>query len=99
MKVVEYDSARRAEIADLMGGVWGKRPAEDELAWFYEGNPVRPSSVLLAQEDGKTVGTTALSFVRMSIGGEQREVGIAVRLATDRDYRGRGIFAGLMSAQ
>ena len=99
MKVVEYDPSRRAEVADLMGGVWGKRPAEDELGWFYEGNPVRPSSVLLAEEDGKTVGTTALSFVQMSIGGKQREVGMAVRLATDRDYRGRGIFAALMTAQ
>ena len=99
MKVVEYDPSRRAELADLMGRVWGKRPAEEELAWFYEGNPVRPSSVLLAQEDGKTVGTTALSFLRMSIGGEEREVAMAVRLATDPDYRGRGIFAGLMSSQ
>jgi predicted N-acetyltransferase YhbS len=99
MKVVEYDPSRRAEVAELIGRVWGKRPAEDELAWFYEGNPVRPASVLLAEEDGKTVGTTALSFVQMSLGGERREVGMAVRLATDPDYRGRGIFAGLMSAQ
>jgi GNAT superfamily N-acetyltransferase len=99
MKVVEYDPSRRADIAVLMGRVWGKRPAEHELAWFYEGNPVRPSSVLLAEEDGKTVGTTALSFVRMSLGGGQHEVGMAVRLATHPDYRGRGIFAGLISAQ
>src|SRR6202035_2647287 len=99
MKVVEYDPSRRADLADLMGRVWGKRPVEDELAWFYEDNPVRAASVLVAEEDGKTVGTTALSFLRMSIGGEKREVGMAVRLATDPDYRGRGIFAGLMSGQ
>jgi GNAT superfamily N-acetyltransferase len=79
--------------------VWGKRPAESELAWFYDGNPVRRSSVLLAEEGGKTVGTTALSFVRMSLGGEPREVAMAVRLATDPARRGRGIFAALMSAQ
>src|ERR1700676_225346 len=99
MKVVEYDPSRRPDVADLMGRVWGKRPAEAELAWFYERNPVRLSSVLLAEQDRKTVGTTALSFVQMSLGGERREVGMAVRLATDPDYRGRGIFAGLMSAQ
>ena len=50
MQVVEYDPSRRADGAELMGGVWGKRPSDEELAWFYEGNPVRPASVLLAEE-------------------------------------------------
>jgi GNAT superfamily N-acetyltransferase len=98
VQVVEYDPSRRADVADLMGRVWGKRPSEEELAWLYERNPVLPASVLLAEVDGKTVGTTALSFVQMSIGGQKTEVGMAVRLATDPDFRGRGIFAGLISA-
>ena len=46
MRVAEYGASRRADVADLMGRVWGTRPAEDELAWFYERNPVRPASVL-----------------------------------------------------
>ena len=59
MQVVEYDPSRRADVADLMGRVWGKRPTEEELAWFYERNPVRPTSVLLAEcgrEDGRNDG-------------------------------------------
>jgi GNAT superfamily N-acetyltransferase len=95
VRVVEYDPSRRAEVADLMGRVWGERPAEEELAWFYERNPVRPASVLLAEVDGKTVATAAISFVRMSIGDERLEVGMPLRVATDPDYRGRGIFAAL----
>ena len=95
MRVVEYDPSRRADVADLMGLVWGERPDEEELAWFYEQNPVRPASVLLAEEDGKTVATAAISFVRMSIGGESLEVGMPLRVATDPAYRGRGIFAEL----
>jgi GNAT superfamily N-acetyltransferase len=97
MRVVEYDPSRRAEVADLMALVWGERPAEEELAWFYERNPVRPASVLLAEEDGKTVATVAISFVRMSIGYESLEVGMPLRVATDPAYRGRGIFAELES--
>ncbi len=97
MRVVEYDPSRRADIADLMGRVWGERPREDELAWFYEQNPVRPASVLLAEEDGRTVATVAISFLRMTIGGEPVEVGMPVRLATDPDYRGRGIFGELQA--
>ncbi|HWE83258.1 MAG TPA: GNAT family N-acetyltransferase [Gaiellaceae bacterium] len=99
MRVVEYDSSRRTDVAGLMGRVWGKRPDEEDLAWFYERNPVRRASVLLAEEDGTTIGTTALSFARMSIAGEQVEIGMAVRLATDPAFRGRGVFAALMAEQ
>ncbi len=98
MQVVEYDPSRRADVAELMERVWGERPDEAELAWFYEQNPVRPASVLLAEEDGKTVGTAAISFVSMSIGGERLEVGMPLRVATDPDYRGRGIFGALEAA-
>jgi predicted N-acetyltransferase YhbS len=97
VRVVEYDPSRRADIAELMGRVWGRRSAEDELAWFYEQNPVRPASVLLAEEDGRAVGTVAINFLRMAIGGEAVEVGMPVRLATDPGYRGRGIFAELQA--
>jgi GNAT superfamily N-acetyltransferase len=95
VRVVEYDPARRADVADLMGRVWGVRPDERELAWFYEENPVRPASVLLAEEGGKTVATAAISFVRMAIGGESIVVGMPLRVATDPGYRGRGLFGEL----
>jgi GNAT superfamily N-acetyltransferase len=96
VNVREYDPSLRAPLAELMGRVWGKRPSEEELAWFYEQNPVRPASVLLAEEGGRVVSTSALGFVPMSIGGRAVEVGMAVRAATDPAYRGRGIFADLM---
>jgi GNAT superfamily N-acetyltransferase len=80
-----------------MARVWGERPTEAELEWFYERNPVRPASVLLGEEDGKVVASVAISFQRMAIGGEELEVGTAVRLATDAGYRGRGIFAALQA--
>jgi GNAT superfamily N-acetyltransferase len=98
VRVVEYEPSRRADVADLMARVWGERPAETELEWFYERNPVRPASVLLAEDAGKAVATVALSFQRMSIGGDELEVGTAVRLATDPAHRGQGIFSRLMAA-
>ena len=81
-----------------MERVWGERPTEEEIAWFYEQSPVRPASVLIAEEDGQTAGSVAMSFLRMSIGGEELEVGMPVRLATDPDFRGRGIFRELETA-
>jgi GNAT superfamily N-acetyltransferase len=98
VRIVDYDPSRRADVADLTARVWGERPDESQLKWFFERNPVRPASVLLAEEDGRVVGTVAISFQRMSVGGEELEVGMPVRLATDPAYRGRGIFAQLEEA-
>src|SRR5579862_5109804 len=98
MNVVEYDPERRRDVADLAARVWGKRPDEAELAWFYERNPVSPASVLLAEEDGRVVGTAAISFMLMSIRGNDVKVGMPVHLATDPGYQRRGIFAELQAA-
>src|SRR6476469_8657532 len=95
VRVAEYGPSRRAEIADLIARVWGERPDEGELEWFYERNPVRPASVLLAVEDGRLVGSVAIGFQRMAIAGEERVVGTAVHLATDPAHRGRGVFSRL----
>jgi GNAT superfamily N-acetyltransferase len=98
LQVVEYDPGRRADVAALMERVWGRRPDEAELEWFYERNPVRPAAVLLGEEDGKLVATVAIAFVRMTIGGAAMEVGMPLRVATDPAYQGRGIFGRLQAA-
>jgi GNAT superfamily N-acetyltransferase len=98
VRIADYDASRRADVADLMGLVWGERPDERELEWFYERNPVRPASVLLGEEDGRVIATVAISFQRMAIGGEEVEVGMPLRVATDPTFRGRGIFATLQAA-
>ena len=95
MRIVEYGPDRRSDVADLMQRVWGRRPAEAELEWSYERNPVRAASVLIAEEDDQVVGTVAVGFLRMSIGGEEVEVGMPVGLATDPAYQGRGVFSRL----
>jgi predicted N-acetyltransferase YhbS len=97
VRILEYDSSRRAELADLMERVWRKKPDEEELEWFYGGNPVQPASVLLAEEHGRLVGSVAISFARMTVAGEEVKAGMPVHLATDPDYRGRGIFSELQA--
>jgi GNAT superfamily N-acetyltransferase len=99
LKITQYDPSRRSDLADLTARVWGDRPSEAELAWFLEDNPVRPASVLLADDDeGRVIGSVAMSFLRIALGGETVEVGMPVRLATDPAARGRGVFAQLESA-
>jgi hypothetical protein len=96
--IVVDGAARLAELADLHGRVWGGRPAEAELEWLYMRNPVAPASVLLAEEDGAVVGSAAISFLRMSVGGEDVLAGMPVHLATDTAFRGRGFFTELEAA-
>jgi len=98
VRIVEYGPDRRSDVADLMQRVWGERPTDEELEWSYERNPVRPASVLLAEEDDRVVGSVAISFLRMSIGGEEVEVGMPFALATDPAYQGRGLFTQLQEA-
>ena len=75
-----------------MARVWGRRPDVAELEWFYERNPLRPASVLLAEDDDRVVGSAAISFQPLD-----GVVGFAVHLATDPGYRGRGIFSELQA--
>src|SRR5437868_4673873 len=98
MRIVAYDPSRRAEVADLMGRVWDERPDEAELEWFYERNPVRPASVLLGEDDdGTVIATVAIAFLRMRIGGDELEVGMPLRVATDVAQRGKGVFGTLQA--
>jgi len=99
VRIAEYGPGRRADVAEVMQRVWGERPPEPELEWRYERNPVRPASVLLAEdEEGSVVGVVAMSFLRMAIRGEEVVVGMPVDLATDPACRGRGIFQRLQAA-
>jgi GNAT superfamily N-acetyltransferase len=97
VRVAEYGPSRRADLADLTARVWGRRPDESELEWFFERNPVRAASVLLGEEDDRVVASVGISFQRMTVHGRELEVGTAVRLATDPAYRGRGLFTELQS--
>jgi GNAT superfamily N-acetyltransferase len=98
VRIVEYGPDRRSDVADLMQRVWGERPAEAALEWSYERNPVRPASVLLAEEDDRVVGSVAISFLRMAVDGEEVDVGMPIGLATDPEARGRGVFTRLQEA-
>ena len=98
MKIVEYDPSRRGELADLLARVWGGQPDPETLTWFYERSPVRPASVMLAEEDGIVVGTVGFVFAVAELAGREQEIAFAVNLATDPAYERRGIFRALQAA-
>lgn len=90
--IERYEPAQRRELAALMTRVWGQPHDEEELAWWHEA----PATTTLVAPDGdRLAGAVTMSLVRMLLGGEETRVGIASRLATDPERRGRGIFAEL----
>jgi GNAT superfamily N-acetyltransferase len=98
VQITEYGPNRVDELADLVARVSGARADTAELRWFYERNPVRPASVLLGEEDGAVIASVAISFLTMLVDGEEVQVGMPVRVATDPAFQGRGVFRRLEAA-
>jgi GNAT superfamily N-acetyltransferase len=96
LRFVEYDPSWRRPLAELRTRI-NAPETERELEWFYEQNPVRPAAALLAVDRDRVVATVAMAFLRMAIGERVLEVGMPLRVATDPDYRGRGIFTRLQA--
>jgi predicted N-acetyltransferase YhbS len=87
-----YTPAQRDELAALLERVWGAPQERDELAWWHE----QPQATTLLERDGdRVVGAVTMSLVTLQLRGEAVPAGIATRLATDPQSRGKGVFARL----
>src|SRR4051812_9036348 len=75
-----------------MERVWRTPQDQAELAWWHE----QPGTTTLVESDGtRLVGAVSMTLVRMLLRGEEVLAGIATRLATDPEHRGRGVFSRL----
>lgn len=90
-----YEPAKQEELFALMDRVWGSHMPPQEFDWWFEDNPVGSRLVTLMQDGEKVVGVAAMSFFRMILDGEERQVAMPVHVATDPGYRRRGIFPAL----
>jgi GNAT superfamily N-acetyltransferase len=90
-----YDPARRAEVFDVLERVRGYPVDEQEFDWWFDGNPVGPRIVALAEEEGRIVGVLGASTYRAVVRGDETLATLPLWAVTDPDYRGRGIFQHL----
>ena len=95
LAVVRFEPGRREALNRLMDAVWGSHMPDEEFEWWFERNPVGTQLISLADDDGKAVGVAAMSFFRFRLDGQEQVVAMPVHVATDPDYRGRGIFPRL----
>jgi GNAT superfamily N-acetyltransferase len=92
---VEYDPSRRDAVLALMREVWAHSASPDEWDWWY-GDPRGGRRVLsVVVDEGRIVGVSTMSVLRMCLGGEERDAAFAMDAVTHPDYRGRGLWSAL----
>jgi hypothetical protein len=95
IETLAYDPGRQAEVFDLLDRGRGIRTDEREFAWWFDGNPVGPKTVVLAQEGELIAGVLGASFYRAVVLGSETLVALPLWAVTDEGFRGRGIFQRL----
>ena len=95
IETLAYEPARRDEVLDLLTRVRGYRTDAREFDWWFDGNPVGPRTIVLAEEDGRLAGVLGASFYRTVVRGRETLSALPLWAATDEAFRGRGIFQRL----
>jgi GNAT superfamily N-acetyltransferase len=95
IETLAYDPARRDEVFALLDRVRGYALDPAEFDWWFDGNPVGPRTIALAEEDGRTVGVLGASHYRTIVDGRETISTLPLWAVTDPDFQGRGIFQRL----
>jgi GNAT superfamily N-acetyltransferase len=95
IETLAYEPARRDEVFELLERVRGHRTDDREFDWWFDGNPVGPRTIALAEEDGRLAGVLGASFYRSVVHGRETLAALPLWAVTDEAFRGRGIFQRL----
>jgi hypothetical protein len=95
IETLAYEPARRSEVFELLERVRGYPTDAREFDWWFDGNPVGPRTIALAQEDGRLAGVLGASFYRAIVRGRETLAALPLWAVTDEAFRGRGIFQRL----
>jgi GNAT superfamily N-acetyltransferase len=94
-RTLAYEPARRAEVFALLDRVRGYELDPAEFDWWFDGNPVGPRTIALAEEDDRVVGVLGASHYRAVVRGREAIATLPLWAVTDPDFQGRGIFQRL----
>jgi GNAT superfamily N-acetyltransferase len=94
-RTLAYEPARRAEVFALLDRVRGYELDPAEFDWWFDGNPVGPRTIALAEEENRVVGVLGASHYRAVVGGREEIATLPLWAVTDPEFQGRGIFQRL----
>lgn len=95
LETLAYEPARRGEVFDVLNRVRGYDVDAREFDWWFDGNPVGPRTIALAEEQGRILGVLGASFYRAVVNGQVTLAALPLWAVTDPEARGRGIFQRL----
>jgi GNAT superfamily N-acetyltransferase len=95
IETLAYDPTRRDEVFALLDRVRGYELDPAEFDWWFDGNPVGPRTIALAEEDDRIVGVLGASHYRTIVDGRETISTLPLWAVTDPDFQGRGIFQRL----
>jgi GNAT superfamily N-acetyltransferase len=98
IEVVPYDPSRRQDVFALLDAGRGHDTDPREFDWWFDGNPVGPRTIFLAQAEGRVAGILGASFYRAVVAGRETLAALPLWAVTDSEFRGRGIFQRLNGA-
>ena len=97
-----YTDTDAAASLDLVRRTWGDIEAADASyqRWQYVANPAGSAVAAVAQEtaSGRIIGQIVKIRSRVSLEGQELPAGLCLNVATDPQWRGRGIFTRLLDA-
>jgi GNAT superfamily N-acetyltransferase len=94
-RTLAYEPARRAEVFALLDRVRGYELDPAEFDWWFDGNPVGPRTIALAEEENRVVGVLGASHYRAVVDGREELATLPLWAVTDPEFQGRGIFQRL----
>lgn len=94
-RTLAYEPSRRAEVFALLDRVRGYALDPAEFDWWFDGNPVGPRTIALAEEEGRVVGVLGASHYRAVVDGREAIATLPLWAVTDPAFQGRGIFQRL----
>lgn len=95
IETLAYEPSRRDELFDLLERGRGHPTDAREFDWWFDGNPVGPRTLVLAEEGGVLAGVLGASFYRTVVAGRETLSALPLWAVTDERFRGRGIFQRL----
>jgi len=95
IETLAYEPARRDDVFEVLDRVRGYALDPREFDWWFDGNPVGPRTIALAQEGERIAGVLGASFYRTVVHGRETLAALPLWAVTDEEFRGRGIFQRL----
>jgi GNAT superfamily N-acetyltransferase len=96
--IVPFSPEHRADILDLLHHLEGYEATPQYFSWQYENNPLSDQNVFVALSGDRIAGVCGQTAYRMMFDGREHIVSFPMNAVTHPDFRGQGIYGGLIHA-